>query len=188
MNKIKKTKGLTFLETIATLAIISGVSLFLFVKISNDSERKDLEKSRRIFQEIFFRYSRKSFYEKKVFKIEIHLVDKKIIIKNFSKEILEETNLPNRLKYEIIYANMRHKIFNLETTKDGNLSKAFTIYNFGYKGDVQNRIAYYTFQKEKILKINTYLNKNVKNITYENILNYHYSTEGQNRTGWIEED
>ncbi|WP_297597835.1 hypothetical protein [uncultured Cetobacterium sp.] len=188
MNKIKKTKGLTFLETIITLVIISGVSFFLFIKISKDNEKKDLEKSRRIFQELFFRYSRKSFYENKIFKIDIHLVDKKVVIKTFSKDVLEEIKLPQKIKYEIIYGNMRHRIFNIETTKNGNLNKAFTLYNFGYKGDVQNRIAFYVFQKEKILKINTYLNNNIKNINYENILNYHYSADGQNRIGWIEED
>lgn len=61
------------------------------------------------------------------------------------------------------------------------------MYIFGYSNQVENRVAFYTFQKERVLKINIYLNRDVKDVNYENILNYHYSQNGQNRIGWMEE-
>ena len=46
------------------------------------------------------------------------------------------------------------------------------MYIFGYSNQVENRVAFYTFQKERVLKINIYLNRDVKDVNYENILNY----------------
>ncbi|MGL4970201.1 MAG: hypothetical protein ACRC45_01040 [Cetobacterium sp.] len=49
-------------------------------------------------------------------------------------------------------------------------------------------MAFYTFQRERVLKINTYLNIGVKNVNYNNILEYHYSSEGEGKIGWEEEE
>jgi hypothetical protein len=188
MNINKKNKGLTFLETIASVAIILIVSSFLFYKIIDYNEKKDLQISRHLIQNIFMKYTNKSFYQKIRYLLEIDLKNKILIIKNQNNEVIEEINLPLKLKYEIPYENVRNPYFKVETTKTGNLSKAFTFYIFGYKEQVENRIAFYTFQKEKILKLNVYLNQSVKNIYYKNIIEYHYSQNGQNRIGWVEEE
>lgn len=187
MNKNKKNKGLTFLETIAGVAIIFIVSSFLFYKIIKHNEKMELEKSRRIIQTFFVKYTLRSLYEKNVYQIEINLLDKNLNVKKLKNEIIEQISLPKKLKYEIIYDNNRNKKFKVDTTKNGNLSKAFTIYIFGFNNQVENRVAFYTFQKEKVLRINVYINRALKNINYENILNYHYSQDGQNRVGWMEE-
>lgn len=187
MNKNKKNKGLTFLETIVCVAIIFIVSSFLFYKIIKYNEKIDLEKSRRIIQTFFIKYTLRSIYEKNKYQIEIDMLNKNLNVKKLNSEIIEKVSLPEKLKYEIIYDNSRNQKFKVDTTKTGNLSKAFTIYIFGYNNQVENRIAFYTFQKEKVLKINIYLNRDVKNINFDNILKYHYSQEGQNRIGWMEE-
>ena len=187
MNKNKKNKGLTFLETIACVAIIFIVSSFLFYKIIKYNEKMDLESSRRIIQSFFIKYTVKSMYEKNKYYIEIDMINKNLNIKKLNSEIIERVYLPKKLKYEIIYDSNRNKNFKVDTTKNGNLSKAFTMYIFGYNNQVENRIAFYTFQKEKVLKINIYLNRDIKDINYDNILNYHYSQDGQNRVGWMEE-
>lgn len=188
MNKNMKNKGLTFLETIASVAIIFLVSSFFMYKIIKYNEKMDLELGRYTIQSFFIKYINKSFYEKRRYFIEIGTAEKYITIKDFEEKEIEKIYLPPKLKYEIPYENKRNIKFKLETTPTGNLSKAFTMYIFGYKNQVENRLAFYIFQKEKVLKINTYLNKNVKDINYNNILDYHYSKEGEDRIGWIEEE
>lgn len=147
----------------------------------------DLEKSRRIIQTFFIKYTMRSLYEKSKYQIEIDMLNKNLNVKKLNSEIIEKLYLPEKLKYEIIYDNSRNQKFKVDTTKNGNLSKAFTMYIFGYSNQVENRVAFYTFQKERVLKINIYLNRDVKDVNYENILNYHYSQNGQNRIGWMEE-
>ncbi|MGL4998278.1 MAG: hypothetical protein ACRC5T_04855 [Cetobacterium sp.] len=187
MIVIKKIKGLTFLETIVSLTIILLVSSFLFLKITKINEKLDIEKNRRLIQTTFLKYTSKSFYEKKRYLIEINFLENNLIITQ-NKLPVEKIILSNKLKYEIPYEKKRNPKFNVETTKTGNLSKSFTMYIFGYKNQVKNRIAFYIFKKEKILKINTYLNNSLKDVNYNNILEYHYSIEGENRTGWKEEN
>ncbi|MGL5054038.1 MAG: hypothetical protein ACRC5W_10670 [Cetobacterium sp.] len=182
-----KNRGLTFLETIASLAIILLVSSFLFLKMIKINEKLDIEKNRRLIQTIFLKYTNKSFYEKKRYLIEINFLENFLIITQ-NKLPIEKIILSNKLKYEIPYEKKRNPKFNVETTNTGNLSKAFTIYIFGYKNQVENRIAFYIFKKERILKINTYLNNSLKDVNYNNILEYHYSLEGENREGWKEEE
>ncbi|MGL4989419.1 MAG: hypothetical protein ACRC5F_09305 [Cetobacterium sp.] len=186
MNKIIRNKGLTFLETIASLAIIFVVSSFLYIKINKINEKLDLEKNRRIIQMIFFKYIDKSSYENEKYRIELDFIEKNLIIKKNKIEI-EKILLPRKLKYEIPYDRKRNPKFILETTNTGNLSKSFTIYVFGYKEQVENRISFYTFKKQRYLTINTYLNISLKNINYNNILEYHYSEEGEERNGWQKE-
>lgn len=188
MKKKPKEKGLTFLETIAVLVIISVVSLFLFVKISKINEKKDLDMASKTIQEIFFRYSRKSFYKREKYKIDLYLDEKVISVSSIRHSDKEKLELPKKLKYEIIYDQKRNKIFKVETTTNGNLSKAFSIYIFGYGDGLKRKIALYIFQEEKILKINSYINKRIKNINYENIKDYHYSEENKNLEGWDMEE
>lgn len=187
MNKNTKNKGLTFLETIVVVTIILIVSSFLFVKIIKSNEKFDLEKDRRLLQITFSKYSMKSLYLKEKYLIELDFLEKEVRIKR-NNFLVEKLFLSKKLNYEIPYNRSRNPKFNVETTITGNLSKAFTLYIFGYRDQVENRLAFYTFQREKILKINTYLNMNVKGVTYENIIQYHYSTEGEERVGWKEEE
>ncbi|MCQ8211929.1 hypothetical protein NON08_05225 [Cetobacterium somerae] len=188
MNKNMKNKGLTFLETIVSVTIIFLVSSFFVYQIINYNEKMDLESSRRILQMFFMKYLNKSIYEKNKYFIEINTLEKYVSVKKLNTEEIERISLPPKLKYEIPYNNARNSKFKLETTITGNLSKSFTLYIFGYKEQVENRLAFYIFQKEKLLKINTYLNLTVKGINYNNIIEYHYSQEGENRIGWIEEE
>lgn len=187
MYKNKKAKGLTFLETMAAIAIISSVSLFFYIKINKINEKKDLDMAKKLIQNIFSKYSTESIYLKKRYKIEIHLVDKKIKIRDSMHKLIELIYLPKKLKYEVIYKNHGNITFLVETTINGNLSKAFTLYTCDYKDLAQSRIAFYTFQNERILKINSYINITAGNIKYENLSKYHYSNDGINRKGWLEE-
>lgn len=187
MNKNIKSKGLTFLETIVVVTIIFIVSSFLFVKIIKINEKLDLEKNRKIFQVVVSKYSIQSFYSKERYLIELNFVEKEIKVKK-NNTVIETLSLSKKLNYEIPYNKIRNPQFSFETTKTGNLSKAFTLYIFGYNNQVENRLAFYTFQREKILKINTYLNKSLEGINYNNILDYHYSSEGEGKIGWKEEE
>ena len=188
MNKNMKNKGLTFLETIACTAIIFLVSSFFMYKLIKYNEKMDLERNRHSIQITFIKYINKSFHEKSNYFFEINTEEKNIIVKTLNNEIVEKIYLSEKLKYEIPYDNVRNPHFKVETNKNGNLSKAFTLYIFGYNAQVENRIAFYIFQKEKVLKINTYINLSLKGVNYDNILYYHYSQEGGDRLGWIEEN
>ncbi|MGL5984115.1 MAG: hypothetical protein ACRCZ1_02460, partial [Cetobacterium sp.] len=114
MNKIIRNKGLTFLETIASLAIIFVVSSFLYIKINKINEKLDLEKNRRIIQMIFFKYIDKSSYENEKYRIELDFIEKKLIIKKNRIEV-EKILLPKKLKYEIPYDRKRNPKFIVET-------------------------------------------------------------------------
>ncbi|WP_297404292.1 hypothetical protein [uncultured Cetobacterium sp.] len=180
----KKAKGLTFLETIATIAIISSVSLFFYIKLNKFEEKRDLEISRRLIKNTIYKYTLQSVFSKERYKLEIYLIDKKIDIKGENYKIIESIHLPKKLKYEIIYKYQGGLVFNVETTPNGNLSKAFTIYICDYNNLVQNRISFYTFQIEKILKINSYINFSAGKIKYIELPYYHYSEDSKNRKGW----
>ncbi|MGL4652990.1 MAG: hypothetical protein ACRCZH_07990 [Cetobacterium sp.] len=187
MNKNIKNKGLTFLETVVVVTIIFIVSSFLFIKIIKINEKLDLEKNRKIFQVTLSKYSIKSIYRKERYLIEFDFLEKEVRVKK-NNILIETLNLSKKLNYEIPYNKIRNPKFIFETTTTGNLSKAFTLYIFGYNNQVENRLAFYTFQRERVLKINTYLNIGVKNVNYNNILEYHYSSEGEGKIGWEEEE
>lgn len=132
-------------------------------------------------------YSRKSKIERKRYGLNIFLREKNIEILN-SKTCVEKVELPSKLYYEIVYNGVRTDKFEVETTKNGNLSKSFTMYIFNTKDEIALRISFYTFEEERLLKINIYKNRSVRKILRSEIVKYHYSEEAQNRVGWEKED
>lgn len=186
MNRLKN-KGLTYIETIVMLTIICLVSLFLFKKIINYNEQMEIQTNRHIIQTVISKYANQSFYNRKRYIININLIEKFIDIKNDRNIIIEHKELSKKLLFVIPYKMNKAVDFIVDITPTGNMSKAFTIYIFGYDRKVKNKISFFIFQKAQILKINTYTNKNL-DITYDNIIDYHYSSKGNSKTGWREED
>lgn len=179
-------KGITLIETIIILFIVSIISLLSFIRVERYLEEKEIVRAKLLFQTLFSKYSKQSYYSGDIFTIKIYLEAKKIEVYK-STELKEKIVLPRELSYRIVYDRERQKIFTFQTTEQGNLSKSFTIYIFDKKNKARIRIALYIFQEDRILKINTYRNSNAKGITLDNIIEYHYSEKGEKRDGWKEE-
>lgn len=104
-------------------------------------------------------------------------MDKNIEIKTLTDKIEETINLPKKLSYLVPYTvNGSSQLIDklsIATTMDGNLSDSFTTYILDYSGKIKYRIATYTFQENKILKINTYKKISGASISKEELLKYH---------------
>lgn len=182
-----KKNGLTFVETVLVLLTVSTITILGGIKLSQNREKEALFEAKEKIRNTFLFYTKKSYLEKEKKYIDIYLNNKKIEIVSFSNKKEAEIFLPRELFYEVVYDYTKKEIFTVQTTKNGNLSKAFTLYIFGKNGVAKLRISFYTFQTDKFLKINIYKNESSEKATRENIINYHYSEEGQNREGWIRE-
>lgn len=182
-----KKRGMTFLETITSLVIVSLGSLFLYMNISKILEERDLELARLTIVKTFIDYTEKSSRDKNIYKLDIVLDKKRIEVKNFLDKEIERIYLPENLFYEVVYDRKKYEVFETQTTREGNLSKAFTLYIFNKNKKVRNRLGFYTFSSSKIFKINIYINKSAGEIDLNEIITYHYSEDGQNRKGWINE-
>lgn len=187
MLKNKKAKGFTLLETVATIAIVSIVTLFFWIKVETVQEKRDLEISSRIISEVYLKYIRRSIELNEEYILDIYLVDKKIEIKNKYEKKIETVTLPKKLFYEVVYDKKLYKKFTTSTTSNGNLSKSFSIYIFNYKKYLKRKITFYVFNTNKILVINNYIKTESEKIPQENIIKYHYSEENQNNKGWLYE-
>lgn len=123
---------------------------------------------------IFYKYATTAHHLKKNFIIDLNLKEKKILVKDKDR-IVEQLPLPKKLEYGIPFDKKLNPYFQVEITKTGNLSRSFTFYIFGYKKQLENKLTFYTFQKEQILKINIYKPNGLTKVTPINILEYHYS-------------
>ena len=185
---MKRKKGIISLEIIVSLFIISILISLTYIKFQNINEKKDIERAVGIFQTLIYKYSNKSLLLKKTYNIEINHKQKIINVKDIQNKVVEEIKLPEKLKYMTPYDKVIVKQMEFNTTISGNLSKSFSVYIFNYSDEAEYRIAYYSFQQSRILKINSYRNINAGKIKCDEILRYHYEAdENEARKGWQKE-
>lgn len=184
---MEKNKGYSLIETVIVVAIILIFSGTGIIKYRNLKENRALLEAKVKIEDIYGRYAEASFDSGELYKIEIDYRKKQIQIKNNKEEIIEKHKLPEDIRYATPYNGQKEDFVRTTTTRNGNLSDSFTIYLFDYGGLAKYRIAFYIYQKSQLLKINTYYNRSAKDALYENIVNYHTSSAGQNHMGWIKE-
>lgn len=175
------------MEIVIILLTVSTISILGGIKFSENRETEALFQAKEKIRNVFLFYTKQSYLDKTQKYMDIYLDSKKIEVVSFLNKKEAEIFLPKELFYEVVYDHTKKKIFTIQTTRNGNLSKAFTLYIFGKSSVAKLRISFYTFQTDKFLKINIYKNVNAKKAIRENIIDYHYSEEGQNREGWIKE-
>lgn len=181
-------KGFTFLETILVLGIL-GILLSLGLNNYRAVEEYlALKESSNKIVSTYYYYTNKAMIDGKDFQIKNFLKEKRIEINQLGNlKKIEILKLPKNLKYTVIYENKKLNYIESKTNKWGNLNNSFTIYIFGKNNLAKYRIAFYNYQISKILKINIYKNISASEATYENIVNYHYSVEGESHIGWEKE-
>lgn len=164
---------------------------FIYVKYRNIKEQRDIERAVNIFETAIHKYSSLAIGNKKLYDFEINYSEKSLKVFTAKKsvtgvELVEEYELPEKLKYATPYDNKCKEDIDVYATLNGNLSHAFSVYIFDYSGLAKYRVAFYTFNQNKLIKINLYKNINAGKIRYEDILQYHKSEEKVG-AGWKRE-
>lgn len=179
MVKNFKKNGFFLFEFLIILSITTLVFYFSYIKILKIKEEKDLEKAVLIISKTLEEYSTNSLWTSIEYKIKLYYSSNKIEIKkNSESSLLEESiELPNKLKYRIPYTiNNNLKLLDnieIKTTINGNISDSFTTYVLDYKGNIRYRVAIYSFQENKLVKINVYKKISGEKISEDKLLEYH---------------
>lgn len=179
MDKVNKKRGFFLFEFLIILSIILLIFSFGYIRILKVKEEKDLEKAVLVISKTLEEYSTNSLLTTIKYKIRLEYNNNKIEIQKKSEnKMLEEIiQLPNKLKYRIPYTiNSNLKLLDsmeVETTINGNLSDSFTTYILDYSGNIKYRVAVYSFQENKLVKINIYKKISGKKISEDKLLNYH---------------
>lgn len=179
MRKTKQS-GFLLIEFLIIFSIISIIVSIFFIKLKSIQEMKDLEESVIKISSTIDKYTFRSFETKVLYKINLDYKNKRIEIKKTSEgdnNSEEVVSLPEKLTYLVPYTiNGKERIIDqleIHTTINGNLSDSFTTYILNYSQKINYRIAAYSFQENKILKINIYKKISGKEIFLENLLDYH---------------
>ncbi|MCI6153311.1 hypothetical protein [Fusobacterium perfoetens] len=179
MDKVNKKRGFFLFEFLIILSIILLIFSFGYIRILKVKEEKDLEKAVLVISKTLEEYSTNSLLTTIKYKIRLEYNNNKIEIQKKSEnKMLEEIiQLPNKLKYRIPYTiNSNLKLLDsmeVETTINGNLSDSFTTYILDYSGNIKYRVAVYSFQENKLVKINIYKKISGKKISEDKLLDYH---------------
>lgn len=176
----KKQSGFLLIEFLIIFSIISIIVSIFFIKLKSIQEMKDLEESVIKISSTIDKYTFRSFETKILYKINLDYKNKRIEIKKTSEgdsNFEEVVSLPKKLTYLVPYTiNGKELLIDqleIHTTINGNLSDSFTTYILNYSQKINYRIATYSFQENKILKINIYKKISGKEISQENLLDYH---------------
>jgi len=107
-------------------------------------------------------------------RLQKHFIAKKIVISDKTLQS-KDIELPKNLIYFHTYTS-NLKNFKFSFTKNGNISKSFSIYIFNKEKKVRYKLSFYGFDRSKFLKINSYRKKKNNEINYSNIADYHKNT------------
>lgn len=176
----EKQSGFLLIEFLIIFSIISIIVSIFFIQLKSIQEMKDLEESVIKISSTIDKYTFRSFETKVLYKINLDYRNKRIEIKKTSEgdnNSEEVVSLPEKLTYLVPYTiNGKERLIDqleIHTTINGNLSDSFTTYILNYSQKINYRIAAYSFQENKILKINIYKKISGKEIFLENLLDYH---------------
>ena len=186
-NHKLKNRALTLMELVITVSIISLLLVFFSIKYEKYKESNSLYEAKIKISNILSKYRDLAYYNNTTYTITFNLPLGTITLSDSFNNYVEKTELPKKLKYQIITNEHNSNYFVTKITANGNLSDAFTIYIFDYNDLAQYRIAFYTFLQIKYLLINIYKNQTVTEATFSNLLNYHSTADSQNHVGWIKE-
>ncbi|MBQ3437318.1 MAG: hypothetical protein IJG31_02240 [Fusobacterium sp.] len=158
-----------------TILILTILLNLTFFKFQNFKETQSIIEAKMKITEAFSYASISSLSKHQNKIIQFHVSEKKIIISNhkFTKE--KEIFLPRNLIYYSTI-NQGQPYFNINFTKNGNISQSFSIYIFGRKRYARYKISFYGFDRSKFLIINNYKNKEKNKIYLHSILKYHTET------------
>ena len=144
-DNIKKNKAFSTFEIILSILIFSFLMNIAFVKYREFKELRDINEAKTKITEAFYLVSTTSLKQKTKQELQLDLSAKKIIISNKSLKT-QEIKLPNDLIYYHTYTSNLNSL-KLSFTKNGNISKSFSIYIFNRAKKVRYKISFYGFDK-----------------------------------------
>ena len=174
MIYIEKNKAFSTFEIILSILIFSILLNIAFLKYKEFKELRDINEAKTKITEAFYLVSTTSLKQKRKQELELDLSAKKIVISDKTLQS-QDIELPKNLIYYNTYTS-NLKNFKFSFTKNGNISKSFSIYIFNKEKKVRYKLSFYGFDRSKFLKINSYRKKNNNEINYNNIADYHKST------------
>lgn len=158
-----KNKGFTLIECLIALFVITFCSSIFIFRINKIDEQNKLEEAMTKIVNFVDEYSLKSLEKKEIFKFTVDSKNKKIeVSRDDYKSSYDEEKLPDNFFYRIPYEEKYVDSFRFSALISINLSKAFSIFIFDSKHIARYRISFYTFEQNKIFKINIYKNRNEK--------------------------
>ena len=174
MIYIEKNKAFSTFEIILSILIFSILLNIAFLKYKEFKELRDINEAKTKITEAFYLVSTTSLKQKRKQELELDLSAKKIVISDKTLQS-QDIELPKNLIYFHTYTS-NLKNFKFSFTKNGNISKSFSIYIFNKEKKVRYKLSFYGFDRSKFLKINSYRKKNNNEINYNNIADYHKNT------------
>lgn len=184
----KKYRGFTLYETLLSTFILIIILNLSFIKYQNLKEKQSILEAKSIINEAFFYSSLNSLKAHKGFSLKIDFATKEIFILNENSKLVRHFQLPKNLTYR-----QTQKINNqlISFTKNGNISKSFSIYIFDRKNEARYRISLYGFDKSRFLKINNYKKIDKSSLKLNEISDYHKKVAEDRETfnvGWKKEN
>lgn len=157
------------------ILILAFILNITFIKYRNFRELKDINEAKTKIINTFFLSANSSLKFQKKEHIKLDLSSKKIIVMDYLERRKKVLNLPKNLIYWDTHPSFS-KSLDIYFTKNGNISKSFSVYIFDSRKNVRYKISFYGFDRSKFLKINAYRKFSNNKITLTNILKYHETT------------
>ncbi len=136
---------------------------------------KDINEAKTKIINTFFLAANLSLKFQKVEHIKLDFLNKKITVLDYLYRKKKSHSLPKNLIYFHTHSDYDN-LLNLKFTKNGNISKSFSVYIFDSKKNAHYKISFLGFDRSKFLKINAYRKLSNNKINLSNILEYHTRT------------
>lgn len=170
----KKNNAFSFYEIIFSTFILILILNISFLKYQNFKETQSIIEAKTKINETFFYASLNSLKFHKNYSIKLDLISAKLILFDSNYTPIKYSKLPKNLNYFHTQSTAVNPTINF--TKNGNISKSFSIYIFNKKNEVKYKISFYGFDRTRFLKINNYKKKKNSIIKLNQISEYHKNT------------
>ncbi len=171
----KKIKAFSLIESILSILILALILNITFIKYKNFKELKAINEAKTKITNTFYLSANTTLKFQKLEYIILDTVNKKLLVLDDYFRRKKQVNLPKNLIYSHTSSETDNQL-NIKFTKNGNISKSFSIYIFDSRENARYKIAFYGFDRSKFLKINTYRKFSDSKIKLEDIPKYNKTT------------
>lgn len=184
----KRSSGFSLYETLLSTFIIILIFNFSFIKYRSLKEQQSILEAKSKINEAFFYSSLNSLRVHKGYVLKLDLATKEIIVLDENSKLVRHFYLPKNLTY---FHTQKINTPIVSFTKNGNISKSFSIYIFDRKKEAKYKISLFGFDKSRFLKINNYKKIGKSSVKLNEISDYNKRTNEDRDTfnvGWKKEN